>query len=672
MHKPESIKDPISVKDLLSGACDYLIPIYQRNYAWTEKEISQLIQDIIDSIPSKDDSISYYLGTLVVYPRKNGREVVFETVDGQQRLTTLSILACVLRNSYEKVDMNWYQRPNLSFESREVSSQTLWGLFEKTADRLSESTATFLHAYDLTNRLLRLKLEEAKISIDKFAGFLFKKVKVLQIPLPEHTNLNHYFEIMNNRGEQLEKHEVLKADLLKVFQPLKDEDTPKWRLWERTFHLIWEACSNMEKYVQYGFSPDQRHVLFGEKDWNQLSISNFEGVCEKLLKLEKEKTAVNQSEANRGSRKEYHLSISQIIKGENLPKDETVGDEQPERFNSVINFQNFLLHVLRIQTKKDIPLDDKRLISVFGNELKAADDKIEFVKEFIFGLLQARMLFDKYIVKREFLASGDRWSLKRLKWYDKNKVSYVNSFEADSGQDETENRKALMLLSMFHVSTPTTVYKHWLNAALKYLYEEEPGITPSGYTAHLENLAKAFVFDRFLAEDPKEYFQIIFQNGGESHASKSNLDFSKLSFRGIANNLVFNYLDYLLWRDSLEINATAKNGFEFSFRSSVEHYYPQNPMDGHPRIEDKNVLDGFGNLCLVSHSKNSRLSNFNPPAKKQHYGNGQLDSLKQHLMMEKYDPSEWGIKGEHIQNHEKEMIGILVGELSANTKRELP
>jgi hypothetical protein len=429
MFNSDSIKDPVSVKDLLSESSDYLIPIYQRNYAWGEKEISQLIQDIIDSIPREGEpSKSYYLGTLVVYPRKNGKEIVFETVDGQQRLTTLSILASVLKNTFQEVDMSWYLRPNLTFESRDISSQTLLGLFEGTTDKLSERTTTFLDAYELASRLLRLKLDEEDIDIMRFANFLFEHVKILQIPLPEHTNLNHYFEIMNNRGEQLEKHEVLKARLLEAFLPIKEENQDKWRLWERTFHLIWEACSNMEKYVQYGFSPDQRHRLFGQNDWNHLSASTFEEVCKELWgKAQVSNPPTDQSKDNLNSTNDYQLSISQIIEGNHLPKDETLGDEQPERFNSVVNFQNFLLHVLRIQTNKDIPLDDKRLIAVFDGELKASENKIEFVEEFIFGLFKAKMLFDKYVIKREFLSSGDRWSLKRLKWYEKNKVSYVNS-----------------------------------------------------------------------------------------------------------------------------------------------------------------------------------------------------------------------------------------------------
>jgi len=106
-----------SVKDLLSGPERYSIPMYQRNYAWEEAEITQLIQDVIDYIPEKR---SYYIGTLVVFERRNASNVTFETIDGQQRLTTLSLLASYLKNE-EKVGMEWYENLNIKFTSRENS-----------------------------------------------------------------------------------------------------------------------------------------------------------------------------------------------------------------------------------------------------------------------------------------------------------------------------------------------------------------------------------------------------------------------------------------------------------------------------------------------------------------------------------------------------------------------
>ena len=73
---------------------------------------------------------------------------------------------------------------------------------------------------------------------------------------------------------------------------------------------------------------------------------------------------------------------------------------------------------------------------------------------------------------------------------------------------------------------------------------------------------------------------------------------------------------------------------------------------------ESELLDDFGNLCLISHSKNSKLSNYMPDAKKNHYRNNQIDSVKQYLMM-KY--SKWD--KEEILEHSEAMRRELVDSL---------
>ena len=72
----------------------YIIPVYQRNYAWEESEISTLIKDVYDSSLEKS-KVRYYIGTLVTY---NRGERVYDVIDGQQRLTTIYIILNVLAN----------------------------------------------------------------------------------------------------------------------------------------------------------------------------------------------------------------------------------------------------------------------------------------------------------------------------------------------------------------------------------------------------------------------------------------------------------------------------------------------------------------------------------------------------------------------------------------------
>ena len=96
---------------IFSKETKYVIPLYQRAFAWKEKQLVQLIEDVSDI--SADSGNDYYLGTLIVAKKDNA----FEVIDGQQRLTALYLLLSVLEQTIEK-DV-------LTFECRDNSNYTL-------------------------------------------------------------------------------------------------------------------------------------------------------------------------------------------------------------------------------------------------------------------------------------------------------------------------------------------------------------------------------------------------------------------------------------------------------------------------------------------------------------------------------------------------------------------
>lgn len=616
----------------------YIIPIYQRNFEWGESEIRQLILDIFDySIDNYNKD--YYIGTLIVYDRKNN----FEIIDGQQRLTTLCILLSLIKNEYKdkyKKYITENYNLNLTFDSRKNSTETLKTLFNKdknyTEKYISENPNSITEGYIICKKVLSEILN--KDNEDKFFKYLFENVKILRVLVLEDTDLNHYFEIMNSRGEQLEKHEILKARLLEKL----DNENDKF-----IFNLIWEACSNMESYIQLGFKKDLRDRIF-KNDLNTL-ISK-----EELYSIDYKYNNLNIDKETK--------TIEDIIKLENNISDfenDKEDNEEQEVFNSIINFPNFLLHVLKIQVsyknenmplydnrleKDKTPLDDKKLLETFNIFLENGDkEKIKnFVKSFGYNLLKIKFLFDKYIIKREL--KSDNWSLKQLKLSENKKSNYYKyTFSENDNNEEDDmgiNKKILMLLSMFHTSYPTLVYKNWLNYVLKYLFREK-NINAEDYKNKLKNLAK-------------ERYKKIIENGEDILNEGTDIP-----------HFIFNYLDYLLWEDdnykklniSIDDNISLKiNNFKFTFRSSVEHYYPQNPLSGETLKED--MLNNFGNLCLISRSKNSKLSNSLPRAKKEHYINNDIDSIKQAIMM---SYNNWG--EEEIKKHGKEMKKLLKSQL---------
>lgn len=659
----EAVKE-YTVRELLSDQGRYLVPMYQRNYAWEEGEIQQLVQDVLDyqqKSKAGDSHLPYYLGTLVAYERDDRH---YEVIDGQQRFTTLSLLAICLKHWDSTApgvpDMDWYQGHNIAFESRPLSGATFDALRQGTSlEKLHgpQVNAGLVNGYRLLMDALK-KLVGGQLK--SFCEYLFNQVRIMRVLVPQDTDLNHYFEVMNSRGEQLEKHEVIKARLMAVLSGIPDE--AKKKAAQQSLHAIWEACANMDRYVQYGFTPEVRHAIFGERDWGRFTAQSLDDIAKAL--------ASGAASAASASAERSLRAILDSPAGSSAesPAD---ADSAPERFHSVINFSNFLLHVLRVWSGKDVPLDDKQLIDQFDQRLLKCGDgtdeaRIAQVQHFIFSLLKCRYLFDQFIIKREFVQGKDGWSLQRLKYYDakgkSGRGNYVLSFAADEADRTNINKRILMLLAAFHVSTPTLVYKHWLNGALRYLYTQ-PQVDAEGYLAHLEELAKRFVHGRFLAPgEGRDYFDMVFGTGTQAVAD--TIAQERLRFGQIENNFVFNYLDYLLWlRGALKgQSADVYTKFEFSFRSSVEHFYPQHPMDGFAPL-DAETLHDFGNLCLISHSKNSRLSNYQPQSKKEHFvagmREGSIDSLKLYQMLCLLDERKaWGTA--EITQHGADMVDVLL------------
>lgn len=679
----DAIVRPFFIRALLEDSARYVVPMYQRNYAWGEGEITQLLQDVLDYQSKKNiegTNQTYYIGTLVVYARADG---TFEVIDGQQRFTTLSLLAIWLKNQKNRaLDMSWYRECNLSFESRPVSRHTfeyLWGGVELYRLRGNAFNEGLVNGFELINKAsTELGLVGTKLTA--FCEYLFKHVQISRIEVPKDTDLNHFFEAMNNRGEQLEKHEVVKARMMEVLNRIPEVETRRQNIY--VIGRVWDACANMERYIQYGFTPAERHSLFAENDWGQFIPQDFECLRSLLTSScsanSEDKTEDCPFTANHGR------TLLAILHDDTLDVVNNVEEESAgsERFSSVINFSNFLLHVLRLVSRgsantEGVPLDDKQLIDQFELRVMQQADPVAAVQRFTYALLKTKYLFDQFIIKREFVDGKDAWSLKLLHWYSKDSVSYINTFDDNDGGFRGVNRRILMLLSAFHVSAPTLVYKHWLNGALRYLFDNfnpENPVRADAYLGYLECQAQRFVFQRFLAPgESASYYQMIYSDLSILPQIVVNEQWremvqSKLCYGHIENNFVFNFLDYLLWvkeRGKGKNSDQVINFFEFTFRSSVEHFSPQHPMDGYKTVENV-ALHAFGNLCLISHSKNSRLSNFQPQQKLEHFevslGNGQIDSLKLLSMIELMKArGRW--QEAEISEHQNKMIDVLAESL---------
>jgi len=128
----------IYLKDLFDK--NFIIPIYQRNYDWDFTLVKQLIDDIIDFCKNNRNN-NYSLGVMQVYNRsKDTNNCLYEVVDGQQRLTTLYLLFCALRDVKGDLDENSYEKKLKlypQFECRNKVKATLEALKNGVSDEHS-------------------------------------------------------------------------------------------------------------------------------------------------------------------------------------------------------------------------------------------------------------------------------------------------------------------------------------------------------------------------------------------------------------------------------------------------------------------------------------------------------------------------------------------------------
>ena len=589
---------------------NYIIPLYQRAFAWSDKEITQLIDDIYDFEADK-----YYIGSLIININSNG---LYEVIDGQQRLTALFLLLNYLGYRWKE--------DRLRYECREKSNYTLnflnsllpnEGYKNKLVDE-DKIEQALIKGWDIIDQ----KFRADKIDTEKFKEKL-KNVKLFRIEVPPHTDLNRYFEIMNVRGEQLEQHDILKAKLMK---PLEANE-------QTAFSIVWNACRDMNGYVQMHFNKQQRELLFGG-DWDWLNIDNIFSLT-----------------ADDGS---VHPQTAIKIIENKEPIQVWDGDDEAGnriRFESIIDFPFFLLHVLKVFVATEyneyfsaIPelLDDKKLLKTFTDIIDKWKSDKEFSLKFIKYLLKCRFLFDKYIIKREYKNEDTTgsWSLKELKVSgarSKKKPYYRDTYFGELNEWKTTYSPRtvtnLMLQSCLRVSYTSPKIMHWITELLKWLNVDDNLKKLSQFENQIEIIAQEPVI-KFITD--KDYMQGV-----------------------NTPHIVLNYLDYLLWtkRSDDEYKGLNFDEFSFEFRNSVEHWYPQHPSS--QSFDSWADVDKFGNLCIIQRNVNSKFSNLSPTSKKGTYHQMiEKGSLKMRVMSAlTKDDTAW--KETICDDHEGKMLKLL-------------
>jgi uncharacterized protein with ParB-like and HNH nuclease domain len=241
----------------LFGTTTYYIDFYQRDYKWTAEPVTRLLDDIFysfdaayeknSSLDPKPETVSakypwYYLSTYVTNTI-DGRVYV---VDGQQRLTTLTLILINLLHRSEKWNcrLSGWLRSKIAGQSgfedqfwmnHERHISTLQSLYdgEVTVETESGITAVnMLNNYNTIDNYLESELD-TKHKFETFVFYFLQRLVLINLAV-EQTDVPMVFEVINDRGVRLRPYEILKGKLLGQIDKIElDQDD---------YNGLWEKC----------------------------------------------------------------------------------------------------------------------------------------------------------------------------------------------------------------------------------------------------------------------------------------------------------------------------------------------------------------------------------------------------------------------------------------------
>lgn len=303
--------------DALFAKDHYHIDFYQREYKWTSYEVGRLIEDIFyhfeqrydqhrDLDPSMENVHGhyswYYLNTYITNT-SNGKIFV---VDGQQRLTTLTLILTALYHMCSPGEYNLPERRDwlqakitgigvggkkqfwMAHAKREPLMQAMFEGKEPSPALIDDGTTAghMIENYNLIRKELGERLPTAH-KLDTFVFYLLGMVVIINLNV-EQTDVPMVFEVINDRGVRLQPHEILKGKLLGEIN--KSEVDTYADIWERALYRLEELSPTGDEpdtffrtYLRAHFADTRKE---GQKFDGPYHRAIFEDHCEETLHLQ--------------------------------------------------------------------------------------------------------------------------------------------------------------------------------------------------------------------------------------------------------------------------------------------------------------------------------------------------------------------------------------------------
>lgn len=657
--------DLITLNTVIDKRYLFNIPIYQRLYVWGKEQIHTLLDDMVNAFQER--KTTFYLGGTLVIEREaltdnQHRYPVFDLIDGQQRFTTLWLISVVLQGAlkdYQQLSRESGIQPRISFAIRPEVSQ----FFEKIC---KGKRASLPQAKQLEDALQEIRsyfdnytnLNQKTLDKTAFIQFIRDNVQLVLTKVPANTDLNKLFEVINNRGVQLQHHEILKARLLEKI--CRSERT--------AYAQLWDACANMNDYVERNLRTITRintvklyetTVVPPSCRYEREALADAHSVIAALVDQDQHTECAPTSLANA-------LTTFEVFNEEaNQPEQGEEGDV-PDRVSSIMSFSMLLQHVLRIYLHKmtEVPsadvskISDKDLLTIFNVHWLIFSPNADQVKAFIELLWQVRYQFDKHVIKWVMVEDERVHAIRRL-YVNRNSArntAYLQRLSTDAEPDY-----ALLQSMLYHSQQMTTQY--WLTPLLNFLLDNDPS-QAYVYLQHLDNHLLCSTSNdslinrthRFLVnpwhKEPLVPAYISLNQRFDNGTQYPHYWFYKLEF-----------VLYLIQKTN---NNAALNDFRITSKNSVEHITPQNPEKESDRIADE-LLHCFGNLALVTRSLNSEMSNKGFSIKKAEFEERYLGRAVSLKLEDVYTNTQW--QKPQIEQHQKRMIAFFQQYLDSVEQR---